>query len=313
MRCRALRASHITLDAGNKFPGLAAPDASRHVRLLKNRRPRRLLRWPPRKRRGFLRIIPAFSNTHDPRTQDARADPLCLMPEKPVPTADQQSLSDRAPRLAATRRSFKLGIGVRLVLGLAAVAAVILVGHSIATETTRKAASAVRSMQSEHEPLARRAGTIVEKLVGYDRAVSEYMQAERSPDEESIALARNMLDTAMRAYFESDPKPLVTPSVTELQISVAAHVSRGQALAAEAVQRADWVARRNEALARVQQRVIDAGGRGVRIDQDQVFARRSLAELATAATSLRSGASGAASGPVEEKEFRAVLTRHSAE
>ena len=76
------------------------------------------------------------------------------MPEKSVPTAEQQSSGDRAPRLAATRRSFKLGIGGRLVLGLAAVAAVILVGHSIATETTRKAASAVRSMQSEHEPLA---------------------------------------------------------------------------------------------------------------------------------------------------------------
>jgi diguanylate cyclase (GGDEF)-like protein len=236
------------------------------------------------------------------------------MPEKPVPTANQQSSGDRAPRLATTRRSpYKLGIGGRLVLGLAAVAAVILIGHSIATETTRKAAAAVRSMQKEHEPLARRAGTIVEKLVGFDRAVSEYMQAERSPDEESIAVARNMLDNAIRAYFESDPKPLVTPSVSELQISMAAHISRGQALAAEAVQRADWVARRNEALARIQQRVIDAGGRGVRIDQDQVFARRSLAELATAATSLRSGASGAASGPVEEKEFRAVLTRHSAE
>jgi len=235
------------------------------------------------------------------------------MPEQPVATADKQSPSDRAARLATARRSFKLGIGGRLALGLAAVAAVILVGHSIATETTRKAAAAVRSMQSEHEPLARRAGTIIEKLVAFDRAVSGYMQAERSPDENSIARARKMLDEAMDAYFETEPKPAVTPSVSELQISMAAHISRGQALAAEAVQRADWVARRTEALARIQQRVIDAGGRGVRIDENQVFARRSLAELATAATSLRAGGSGAASGAREEREFRSVLARHSAE
>lgn len=233
------------------------------------------------------------------------------MPEHSAPTTKQQSSSDRSPRAAAARRSFKMGIGGRLAVGLAAVAAVILVGHSIATETTRKAAEAVHSMQSEHEPVARRAGTIVEKLVAYDRAVSEYMEAE-APDEDSIGRARITLDTAILAYFESDPKPVVTPSVSELQISMAAHISRGQALAAEAVQRADWVTRRNEALTRIQQRVIGAGGRGVQIDEDQVFARRSLSELAAAATSLRGGP-GAPSGAREEKEFSAVLARHSAE
>jgi diguanylate cyclase (GGDEF)-like protein len=254
-----------------------------------------------------------FSNTHHPPQQDATADLLCLMPEHAASSADQQSSSDRASRLAATSRPFKLGIGGRLVLGLAAVAAVILVGHSIATQTTRQAAAAVRSMQSEHEPLARRAGTIVEKLVAFDRAVSEYMQAHSAVDEQSIGRARNALDAAIHAYFEGDPKPAVTPSVSELRISLAAHISRGQALAAEAVRRADWVARRAEALARIQQRVIGAGGRGVAIDQNQVFARRSLAELATAATQLRSGTGGAPPGPREERDFAAVLDRHSAE
>ena len=168
-------------------------------------------------------------------------------------------------------------------------------------------------MQQLHEPLARRAGVIVEKLVGYDRAVSEYMQAARSPDEASITSAREQLDRAMAAYFEGEPRPVVTPSVSELEIDIAAHVSRGRALAAEAVQRADWVARRDTALANVQKRVVSAGGVGVRIDQDQVFARRSLSELATAATALRSGTGAATSGPREEKEFATVLARHSAE
>jgi diguanylate cyclase (GGDEF)-like protein len=224
------------------------------------------------------------------------------MPENPVQAAE-----------GASRRSFRLGIGGRLFLGLTAVASVILVGHTIATDTTRKAVDAVREMQHTHEPLARRAGTIVEKLVAYDRAVSEYMQAAREPDEGSIQRARLEVETAMAAYFDGDPKPTVTPSVSELQLNVARHVSRGRGLAAEAVQRADWVARRHQALASIQARVIAAGGTGVRIDQDQVFARRSLAELATAATALRAGTGSTTSGPREEKEFAEVLKRHSAE
>ncbi len=256
---------------------------------------------------------PRLFNTQPPRVQDASADNLCLMQKNSVQTAESDSYSRRVPRAALARRSLKLGIAGRLALGLAAVAAVILIGHTIATETTRKAVAAVRSMQHDHEPLARRASTIVEKLVSYDGAVSEYMQAARSPDEASITRARAALDASMAAYFEGDPTPLVTPSVTELQIGMTGHISRGRALAAQAVQRADWVARRNAALASIQGRVVSAGGIGVRIDQDQVFARRSLAELAAAATALRAGTGATTSGPREEKEFAAVLARHTPE
>lgn len=247
-------------------------------------------------------MMQLLRNTHVPRVQEANAGNLCLMPDNPVPPAE-----------GGVRRSLRLGIGGRLFLGLTAVAAVILVGHTIATETTRKAVDAVREMQHTHEPLARRAGTIVERLVGFDRAVSEYMQAAREPDENSIDRARLALEGSMAAYFDGDPKPVVTPSVSELRVHVMGHVARGRALAAEAVQRADWVARRNHALAGVQTRVAAAGGNGVRIDADQVFARRSLSELATAATTLRSGTGGATSGPREEKQFAAVLASHSAE
>ena len=212
-----------------------------------------------------------------------------------------------------TRGSLKLGIGGRLFLGLTAVAGVILVGHTIATETTRKAVDAVREMQHINEPLARRAGTIVEKLVAYDRAVSEYMQAAREPDQGSIESARTELEASLAAYFEGDPKPVVTPPVSELQIHVAEHISRGHSLASEAVQRADWVAQRQQALANIQARVVSAGGGGVRIDNEQVFARRSLAELAAAANALRAGTGAATSGPREEKAFAAVLASHTAE
>jgi diguanylate cyclase (GGDEF)-like protein len=246
-------------------------------------------------------MIRALRNTHEPRVQDASALNLCLMPETSVRPAE------------GARRSFQLGIGGRLFLGLTAVAGVILVGHTIATETTRRAVTAVREMQHTNEPLARRAGTIVEKLVAYDRAVSEYVQGAHEPAESSIDRARVQLEQSLDAYFKGDPKPALTPSVSELQLSVASHIARGRSLAAEAVQRADWVIHRNQALAGVQERVVAAGGTGVRINDNQVFARRSLSELAAAATALRSGTGGATSGPREEKEFAAVLANHSAE
>jgi diguanylate cyclase (GGDEF)-like protein len=234
------------------------------------------------------------------------------MQQKPVQAADSPSSVRRASRQAIARRPFRLGIGGRLALGLAAVAGVILVGHTVATETTRKAVAAVRSMQLDHEPIARRAGTVVEKLVAYDRAVSEYLQAARTPDTASITSAHAVLDTAMNAYFQSNPAPPLTPATADLRVRIAGHVARGQALAQQAAQRADWLTRRNTALDRLQQRVTSAGGAGLRIDQDQVFARRSLAELTTAANALR-GFGGAGSSIREEKEFAAVLARHAPE
>jgi diguanylate cyclase (GGDEF)-like protein len=246
-------------------------------------------------------MIHASRNTHESRAQDASAVNLCLMPETSVRPAE------------GARLTFRLGIGGRLFLGLTAVAAVILVGHTIATQTTRRAVTAVREMQHTHEPLARRAGTIVERLVGFDRAVSEYVQGAHEPDENSIEQARVALERSLDAYFNGDPKPAATPSVSELQRDVAGHIARGRSLASEAVQRADWVARRNQALASISSRVVAAGGSGVRIDDNQVFARRSLAELSTAATALRAGSGTATSGLHEEKAFAAVLANHSAE
>ena len=61
-------------------------------------------------------MIRALRNTHEPRVQDASALNLCLMPETSVRPAE------------GARRSFQLGIGGRLFLGLTAVAGVPLGG-----------------------------------------------------------------------------------------------------------------------------------------------------------------------------------------
>src|SRR5215468_12095029 len=83
----------------------------------------------------------------------------------------------------------RLGIGWRLILGLTAVAAVLIAGEVMTTRTTREALAAVRSMQNEHEPIASAANLVLEKLVAYDRAVGEYVQAGTAADFTSISFA----------------------------------------------------------------------------------------------------------------------------
>ena len=86
-----------------------------------------------------------------------------------------------APR-GGQPRSFGCGWGSggAWALGLAAVAAVIVWGHILASRTTRIAVESVRSMQTEHEPRAQRASAVVESLVAYDRTVIEYLQSGHS-------------------------------------------------------------------------------------------------------------------------------------
>src|SRR5262245_31499696 len=103
---------------------------------------------------------------HESPTESAHAAPARQLAALAIPKGNA---SARRPRL-------RLGIGSRLALSVALIAGVILVGHVLARRTTLNAVEAVRNMQTEQEPLARSANAVVEKLVAYDRSVTEYLQ-----------------------------------------------------------------------------------------------------------------------------------------
>ena len=119
-----------------------------------------------------------------------------LAPAEPYVACSQLKLPDRnrAPacraRRGAPRGCPRLGIGARLGLGLAAVAAVLVAADILATRTAREALEAVRSMQNEHEPLASRADAVLVRLIDYDRAVGEYVQARQVADFAAITHRR---------------------------------------------------------------------------------------------------------------------------
>src|SRR5688572_9447677 len=116
-------------------------------------------------------------------------------------TNDAETIEkNRAPIARSRRWHLRLGIGGRLALGLAAVATVLFIGHDFAQHATAEAVATVRSMQVEHAPLARRAGFVIQKLVAYDRAVIDYVRADRTAAPESVDAAGKSLLEALAAF-----------------------------------------------------------------------------------------------------------------
>src|SRR5262245_16093474 len=201
---------------------------------------------------------------HFTRTRLGPRFGLCRMPEATTDTSGKPR-AGAAARPAQRRlrlRAPRLGIGWRLILGLTAVAAVLIAGEVLATRTTREALAAVRSMQNEHEPLASAANLVLEKLVAYDRAVGEYVQARSAADFSSITTAGGDLEAAVAAYFRSAPPASVSPAAAALRGQLIRHIAVARQLASRAAQRLQWVDERQTDLTRVYERIASAGGSG---------------------------------------------------
>jgi diguanylate cyclase (GGDEF)-like protein len=227
------------------------------------------------------------------------------------PSAD---ITESEPQPVPPQRrawQLRLGIGWRLGLGLAAVATVLIVGEVLASRTAHEALDAIHSMQDEHEPLASRASAVMEKLVAYDRAVGESVQARSGAEFANLTEAGNALEAAVSGYFEGKPRPPSDSETTQLREQLTRHIANARQLASRASQRAQWAQERQAALNRIYQRIASAGGSGLVINGTQVVARRSLAELEAAVDAVRGETSAAVAQ--RERDFSAVLAAHSAE
>ncbi len=209
-------------------------------------------------------------------------------------------------------RAPRLGIGWRLSLGLAAVAGVLILGEELAARTTRAALDAVRSMQTEHEPLANSANSVLARLLIYDRAVGEYVQARNGADFNNITDAGDALEMAVASYFGNAP-PSVAAAAEGLRAQLTRHIANARQLASRSAQRVQWVEQRQTALNRVYHHIVAAGGSGLAINGTQVVARRSLAELESAINAVRGNVATPAVIARRERDFRALLGEHLAE
>jgi diguanylate cyclase (GGDEF)-like protein len=203
----------------------------------------------------------------------------------------------------------RFGIGARLTLGLAAVAAVVVVAHVLAARTTRAAVEAVRSMRVRNEPLAHRASAILQKLSAYDRAVGDDLQSDNG-DFRGLTSAGNELQQAVERYFEGNPS--VSPATGQLRDALLAHIQDGRQLALDAAQQTQWREQRWQAIDRVYQLIATAGGTGLTI-HGQVIARPSLSALATAIDAVRYSYGSPDITAARERSFEATLRAHAAE
>src|SRR5512146_3269619 len=215
----------------------------------------------------------------------------------------------KAEHVHRRRLRARFGIGARLTLGLAAVAAVVMVAHVLATRTTREAVQAVRSMRTRHEPLANRAGAILEKLSAYDRAVTDDLQSDKV-DLQTLSSAGDALQAAVDQYFDGSPAP--APATRQLRDQLLAHIRDGRQLALDAAQRVEWQQQRWEALDRVYRLIATAGGTGLTI-HGQVIARPSLSALATAIDAVRYSYGPSIQTAARERSFEAALRAHAAD
>ena len=232
---------------------------------------------------------------------------------RPNPPDLHDPTAPTPPAAAPKRARLRLGIGTRLALGLAVVAGVIAIGQGLATQTTRQAVQSLRSMQTEHEPHARRAAAVVEQIAGYDRAVVEYLQGDHKSDFESIGAAGDGLNRTVNAYFNDSPAPQMTAAALRLRIELARHMAQGAKLAELASKRTEWLEHRHALLEGLQRRIASAGGAGLAIAGQQVLLRQSLADLAAALNAIRSNVGAPEALEVKEKEFSAALAHHNEE
>ncbi|HYK25494.1 MAG TPA: hypothetical protein VEV18_04500, partial [Steroidobacteraceae bacterium] len=218
----------------------------------------------------------------------------------------------RVLRFPLRVRRPRLGVGGYLGVGLAAVGSVVLIGHSLASHTTRAAVEAVHAMQAHDEPLAARSGAIVEKLAAYDRTMSELLDSGAPIDPAPLTVAERELTYALDAYFAL-PGAITNGAPAGFSDRIARHLAAGRSLVERAGDRRDWQARRRVLLDGIRRRVASAGGEGLPLGGNQVFARRSLAELDEAINQLRAEADAGRGAAHAEAHMLSVLEDHAAE
>ena len=218
----------------------------------------------------------------------------------------------RGLRLVAHLKRPRLGLGGHLALGLAAVGFVVLFGQILASRTTRAAVEAVHAMQAHDEPLAARSDAIVEKLAAYDRTVSELLDSGSRVDTAPLDAAARDLSDSLDAYFLL-PGAVAGRIPAGFSDRITRHLAAGRSLVERAGDRRAWQTRRRALLDGVRRRIASAGGEGLPVGGNQLFARRSLAELDEAINQLRAEPDTGPGAASAEARMMSTIAAHEAE
>ncbi|MGH8259174.1 MAG: HAMP domain-containing protein, partial [Steroidobacteraceae bacterium] len=149
-------------------------------------------------------------------------------------------------------------------------------------------------------------------LAAYDRTVSEFLDSGMPGDSATVRTAEGDLTAAVAAYFTL-PGAAAGISRSDFAARIARHIAAGQGLAERSHDRRGWLASRRRLLEGIERRIASAGGEGFSVGRNQIFARRSLAELDEAINQLRAEPDTGSGTAGAEEHLRAVLAAHQTE
>ena len=221
---------------------------------------------------------------------------------------------ERAPRI-------RVSVSVWLTVGLGAIVIVFLTGNVLVQRSTNQATQDVTRVQQELEPLARRARELSDAIAGYERAVLTYMKPGNPGDHAAIDRAQKRMQKAITEHVQRVTADASLPSTRNLADDVARHERNGTELVKRFDRRSALLGICWSLMDGLATRIAGAGAEGLAVG-DNVFARRSLAELAQALDDVRSGFTAQLAQPSSRSEnysvrsdaaFRRKLKEHSDE
>lgn len=220
------------------------------------------------------------------------------------------------------RRS--LPINAWLMLAAGAVAFAFLLGSYLVHRGTQNSAESISRVENRFEPLVRLALDLENAVGTFDRAVLGYLKFDTPANAAAVLGASRTLVATLAEYDRIADPPAAAASDGELRHQLAAFHRDGLMLMELQNQRSRALRSHREAIDALRGRIASAGASGLPVGEN-VFARRSLSELARAADAVRDRAEEQLTengrgrveraGDVEraERAFREVLDSHAPE
>ena len=213
-------------------------------------------------------------------------------------------------------------LGVWVALASATVLAVFLYGNYLAQRSTRLTAQKVAHVERRYEPMVRLSRDLERSIGAFDRAVLGALKFDTEAGGSELSVASRDLLVALEDYRRIGGPDTARVAASSLQDDISSFHDDGLALLAQQKDRQIAASSYWTAMNALRGRILGAGGSGVSIGNDVMFARGSLNELSRALAAMRDSAATEIAEPwdgspsraeKDEIAFRRLLRAHEAE
>jgi diguanylate cyclase (GGDEF)-like protein len=200
---------------------------------------------------------------------------------------EREPPAETAARESVHASRFRLSLTGWLAFGLGGIVVVFLAGNLLVQRSTRLATENVTRVQQELEPLARRARALSDAISNYERAVLSYLKPGAPAEHSVVDAAQARMQAAITEHIRYTSTDADLAAVRSLADAVTRHETNGSELVQRFDRRSALISTFWSLMDGLRKRIDGAGADGLTVGEN-VFARRSLAELANALEAARS-------------------------